>query len=185
MWQIVWLWLCVQESQSASPGRELGQRGIMTDTSTPAHTHIPKPAVSQSVINSPKQQVLSLCLLLTANYEALQVSPADHTCNQKLIQYQSLLLLLLLLLQPLLSPRTSPTFRSVCLLSDKHSDGNVIRSASSRGSDSVHQLCCSPPAASGRAAGTTGWRQVEAWQRLTVFKKGGEECVRQQNRVQK
>lgn len=65
----------------------------MTDISTPAYTHIPRPPVSQSVINRPKQQVLSLCLLLTANYEALQVCPANHTCNQKLIRYQSLLLL--------------------------------------------------------------------------------------------
>ncbi len=57
------------------------------------YTHILGPPVSQSVINRPKQQVLSLCLLLTANYEALQVCPTNHKCNQKLIQYQSLLLL--------------------------------------------------------------------------------------------
>lgn len=49
--------------------------------------------MSQNVINRLKQQVLSLCLLLTANYEALQVCPANHTRNEKLIQYQSLLLL--------------------------------------------------------------------------------------------
>lgn len=65
----------------------------MTDISTPAYTHIPGPPVSQNVINRLKQQVLSLCLLLTANYEALQVCPANHTRNEKLIQYQSPLLL--------------------------------------------------------------------------------------------
>lgn len=65
----------------------------MTDISTPAYTHTPGPPVSQKVINRPKQQVLSLRLLLTANYEALQVCPTNHTCNEKLIQYQSFLLL--------------------------------------------------------------------------------------------
>lgn len=71
-----------------------------------------------SVINRPQQQVLSLCLLLTANYDALQVCPTNHTCNQQLIQYQSLFLSTP---SPLLSLQyTSSTFRGVCLLSDTH-----------------------------------------------------------------
>lgn len=85
--------LAMSVNQFASSDQELGHHGIMTDTRTPAYTHTPGPPVSQKVINRPKQQVLSLCLLLTANYEALQVCPANLTCNEKLIQYQSLLLL--------------------------------------------------------------------------------------------
>lgn len=116
-----------------------------------------------SVINRPQQQVLSLCLLLTANYDALQVCPTNHTCNQQLIQYQSLFLSTP---SPLLSLQyTSSTFRGVCLLSDTHththSHGNVIRSTSSCGCDSVYQLCHSPPGATRRAAGTRGWRKVK------------------------
>lgn len=74
-------------------GQELGHRGITTDISEPVYTHIPGPPMSQNVTNRPKQQVLSLCPLLTTNYEALQVCPANHTCNENLIQYQFFLLL--------------------------------------------------------------------------------------------
>ncbi len=123
----------------------------MTDISTPVDTHIPGPPVSQNVINRAEQQVLSLCLLLTANYEALQVCPANHTCNAKLIRYQPLLPCFALcslfsIFLPLLE-----------VYAFSHTHVTVIKSTSSCGYDSVHQLCY-PPGASARAPRTTGER---------------------------
>lgn len=69
------------DREPASSGQELGHRCMVTNISAPAQTHILKPPVSQSVINRPKQQALSPCLLLPANYEALQVCPPTHTCS--------------------------------------------------------------------------------------------------------
>lgn len=74
----------------------------------------------------PKQWVLSLCLLLTANYDALQVCPDILTCYQKWISASSSSSIR----QPLLYK--SSTFRS---FSQTHTHKpthmeNVIRSAS-------------------------------------------------------
>lgn len=80
-WQIVWQWLCLYcvGTSLHHRARDKGTMVSWQTWSTPAYTHMPRPPVSQTVINRPKQQVLSLCLLLTANYEALQVCPANHT----------------------------------------------------------------------------------------------------------
>lgn len=142
----------------ASSGEELGHRCMVTNISAPAQTHILKPPVSQSVINRPKQQALSPRLLLPANYEALQVCPPTHTCSQ----YQTLFLFCnlcsLAIICFLLCEALSQTRTHSHTPKEKH--GNVIRSASSCGYDSVHQLCHCPPGVSGRAAGTRGWREV-------------------------
>lgn len=146
----------------------------MTDISTPAYTHIPGPPVSQNVINRPKQQVLSLCPIAHSQlWNSAGVSSQPHMqwkVNPIPVPFS--------LLQPLPSLQyMSSTFRSTCLLSDtytqKHSHGNVIRSASPCGYDSVHQLCYSPTRASRRAAGTTGWRKVKVWKSFIVIKRKG------------
>lgn len=120
-------------------GKESGHRGITTDISEAVYTHIPGPPVSQNVINRPKQQVLSVCPLLTTNYKALQVCPANHTCNEKSIQYQSLLPLCFNLCSFF---NSGFLLLEACVFSHTHMHrklhGNVIRSASSCGYSSVY-----------------------------------------------
>lgn len=67
----VWQWLC-----RSSLHQQASNQGTVVSWQT--CTHIQRPPVSQDLINRAKQQVLSLCLSLTANYEALQVSSRPH-----------------------------------------------------------------------------------------------------------
>lgn len=125
----------------------------MTDMSTPAYTHISGHPVSHNVINRPTQQVLSLCLLLTANYKALQVCTASHTFTEKLIQYQPLLRLCSNLCSPL---------NTRLLLLEAYALSNTY----------THTWkCYSPPGAPERAVGTTAWKKEQVSKRLIALKR--------------
>lgn len=68
-------------NQSASSGQDVGHRGNrgnMTDTDAPAHIHM----WAGVRINRATQQVLSLCLSCTANYEAPQVNPTNTPADK-------------------------------------------------------------------------------------------------------
>lgn len=70
--------LCMYFVASSRPA-PLAHCGVMTEgKSTPAYTHILGCPVNQNVIST-EPQILSLFLLLTANYEALQLYPVNQT----------------------------------------------------------------------------------------------------------